>query len=112
MKVNGGHWGAGKMKYRAVGAGSDRGAHCPPSPTPQAIIPGAEAVIPTCPFVIPTCPFVIPAKVGIQKMWRGPWIPASAGLTKGGGGHGMTTIDRKHHQRGLVCPVGARLDNH
>jgi len=25
-------------------------------------------------------------------------------------GHGMTTVDRERHQRGLVCPVGARLD--
>ena len=26
---------------------------------------------------------VIPTKVGIQKLWRGPWIPAFARMAKG-----------------------------
>ncbi|MBV6483422.1 MAG: hypothetical protein DIKNOCCD_03202 [bacterium] len=31
--------------------------------------------------VFPTPQYVIPAKVGIQKAWSGPWIPAFAGMT-------------------------------
>jgi len=48
------------------------------------VIPNLQSVIPAPQPVIPAPQPVIPTKVGIQKIARTPWIPASAGMTNRG----------------------------